>query len=524
MTDKTELTFDEVLAKHDEMWAKIDAAKASGAKLTPDAPTKLDTTDWDAIQKEADAKYGKVELVKQEDKDEPEYPEQDAVVPLPMDISNVDLSSPVGFVGDVVDWIDGQCRYSRRRLAVAAGITAIGNIGGLSHEEDLQGTTANMMTFCVAASSTGKEAVLQAFNELHRAAGINKARQDAFKSEQEIARNLLDHQAAYYCIDEIGIFLRKVLNAQKGGASYLEGIFGQIMAIYSKADSFYGLTGDGKRELQKIYAAMLSKAQDNNDEEKIEFATRKLNVADAGLERPFLSLMGFTTPSTFDGLMTGEMATQGFVGRSIIIHEPDINPLSRKGFKKTPMPMMMAGRLGVLYGGADGHDVEYRGDRRVIKTDKDAAEALFDIDRWINAWGDRLTETNGEAAVALVRRGIELIGKVSFILAIPEGHRTIEHVRWALAYVKRELDYKVRLVFANDNAKDDPTRALRARLLNFLDKDKGVSTAVMVNKTKVDAVTVASILNGLIEEGHAVNKETGKTYRGKKVKNWYATS
>jgi len=52
---------------------------------------------------------------------EPEAPaDADTGPALPFALSGVDLLSPPGFVGQVTDWIDAQCRYPRRRLAVAA--------------------------------------------------------------------------------------------------------------------------------------------------------------------------------------------------------------------------------------------------------------------------------------------------------------------------------------------------------------------------------------------------------------------
>ena len=58
---------------------------------------------------------------------------------LPCKIDDLDLQKPPGFVGVVADWIDSQCRYPRRRLAVASAIVAVGNIGGLKYEDDRAG-------------------------------------------------------------------------------------------------------------------------------------------------------------------------------------------------------------------------------------------------------------------------------------------------------------------------------------------------------------------------------------------------
>jgi len=453
---------------------------------------------------------------------EPEHLEDDGFA-LPIDVTGVDLTRPPGFVGRVADWIDGQCRYPRRRLAVASAITAIGNIGGMSHYDTHDGVTANMLSFCVAASSTGKEAVMQAFTELHIAAGMQGAIQGGIKSEQEIVRNLIENQASFYNIDEIGIFLSKVRNAQqRGGASYLEGVFGTIMNAYSKANSRFLLGGDIKRDLRKAYFGQLSKAQDSGDVEREEYAARMLGMVDNGLERPFLSIIGFTTPSTFEGVMDGETATQGFVGRAIIVAERDINPRPRKSFKKIDMPIMMGGKLGVIYGNEAGR-VEHVGPRKDVTTTPEAAEALDAIIEWLIDYAGHMDEKTGEASVAMIRRAYELIAKVSFILAIPDGIRTMDHVRWAFAFIKDEIDFKVQLVFANDNKKARPEDALAARLMNYIDTENGASTAVLASRSKIDKPTIETTMGHLEGRGEVVSRAGKRRRKGEIVVQWFRT-
>jgi hypothetical protein len=220
--------------------------------------------------------------------------------------------------------------------------------------------------------------------------------------------------------------------------------------------------------------------------------------------------------------MDGETATQGFVGRAIIVNERDINPRARKGFKRKEMPMMMAGRLGVLYGN-EGARVEHAGKRFLVKTDDDAAAALVNINEWLIDYADHMGEKTGEASVAMIRRGYELIAKVSFILAIPDGRRTIEHVRWALAYVKDEMDFKVALVFANDNQKDKPQEALAARLMGYIDADTGASTNVLANRSRVDRLTIETMMLDLQARGMVKKVATGRKHKKVEVFVWKTT-
>lgn len=457
-------------------------------------------------------------------KKEPEH------FPPPFSLVGADLQRPPGFVGEVTDWIDAQCRYPRRKLAVASALVTIGNIGGLRHEDDKDGVTANLLAFCVAASATGKEAVQQAMADLHVAAGVHYAVQGGIKSEQEIMRNLIEHQAAYYMIDEIGIFLQKVRNAQKrGGAAYLEGVFGSIMSGYSKANSRMLLQGDIKRELRKGFAQVLSRAQDDGDTAQISRAERMMRMLDEGLERPFLSLVGYTTPSTFDGIMDGETATQGFVGRALIVTEPDINPEGREDFRKTPMPEAMKARLVSLYTGnafdtMAGNRVEYLGERTPIRTDPDAVEMLKEVARWLHSYADEMGENTGEASVSMIRRAYEMIAKVSFILAIPDGHRKASHVRWAFAYVRAELDAKIKLVFANDNAKDRPDEAKAARIMSYIDSKKGSSIKVLANRMKIKEAELLPVLRKMETHGMVREQMSGRKYAGKPVVVWVSTA
>lgn len=458
---------------------------------------------------------------------EPEVPTQDGPIAPPFLLDGIDLLSPPGFVGDVAAWIDSQCRYPRRRLAVASAIVSVGNIAGLRHEDALDGVTANMLAFCVAASATGKEAVQQAMADLHVAVGVHSAMQGGIKSEQEIMRNMIEHQAAFYIVDEIGIFLAKVRNAQKrGGAAYLEGVFGAIMSAYSKAGSRLLLQGDTKRELRKLYGGALAKAQDDDRPDEVARATRLLKMVDDGLERPFLSVVGFTTPGTFDGIMDGESATQGFVGRSLIVTEQDYNPAARDGFKKRPLPNHIAMRLSQLFNGGrfDATDrpgrVEFIESRELIQTTPEAEAMLVQVSHWLHAYADEMEQHTGEASVALIRRAYEMVAKVSFILAIPSGARGPGEVRWAFAYVRAELDAKIKLVFANDNAKARPEDAIAARVLNFLDPDKGATSAVLANRTRASVAQIDATLIKMESRGLVRRSTTERLYRGKKIARW----
>lgn len=454
-----------------------------------------------------------------------------------LETKGVDLLRPPGFVGRICDWINDQCRFPREQLAVAASLIAVGNVAGLRYTDDLDGVTSNQFAFCVAGSGTGKEAIQQAIGEIHRAAGIHRATHGAIKSEQEITRNLIRHQAALYIIDEIGIFLQKIANAQKrGGAAYLDGVIGILMSAYSKADGFMLLTGDTKDDVRAMMQQELAqcvKAINGNEDETGYNARRKpqleraLDHIDNGLERPFVSMVGFTTPVTFEGLVTHEQATNGFIGRSLLIRERETNPKAKRKFKRRPMPDKIKYALSGLYSGGsydaknDGR-VEYYGDRIKIPTDPEAADLMAEAQEWFYQYAEEHKGKTGLEAV--VRRGYEIMAKISLTLAAPEGVRTIEHVRWAYAMAKRDIDDKIALAHGNET--DSETEAIAARIMGVVSKDHGEPISVVLQRCRRwDRNKVDQTIAQLVEKSYLVEVDVPVRAGAKKTtKKYFAGS
>jgi len=437
-----------------------------------------------------------------------------------IDITGIDLKRPPGFVGTVTAFINSQCRYPRETLAIAAALTSVGNIVGLRYADDLHNVTTNLFTFCVAGSGTGKEAIQQAALAIHRAARINAAVHGNIKSEQEILRNLTDHQAAYYIIDEIGIMLRKIRNAQqKGGAAYLDGVIGMLMSVYSKANGWLPVTGDMRKEVRKSLLQELQhierKLEDKPNsilEDRIAAIEYAIKSLENGIEKPFLSLMGFTTPVTFDDLVDFESATNGFIGRSLLFNERETVPDEKEDFVRPPMDERLALALATLYSAGsydtmEGQRIEHYGEKLTIPTSDDARVMLEQVMRLFHELALEHKDTNGLEALAL--RAKEAVAKVSFILAVPEGIRTVEHVRWAYALIRRDVEEKTRLVIGNDRRKDSPAQALMARILNLVAGDNGETLGVLVNRIKnVKKEDIEKCLDLLVKDGLVTVSET----------------
>ena len=325
------------------------------------------------------------------------------------------------------------------------------------------------------------------------------------------------------------LFRSKVKNAQqKGGAIYLDGVVGMLMAAYSKADGFMLITGDMKEDLRgqlsKEAAALRKKIEENDAgpyaERRLASLENTLSTLDKGLERPFLSLVGYTTPVTFDELVDYQSATNGFIGRALIFNDRDTAPRSKRGFRKRPMADAMEARLQQMFSGgeydmlADGGRVEYYGPRRKIPTSQDAHDML---DAALDWFEDQAIEHKGKTGLeALYLGAYELVSKVSLILAVDGGLRTTEHVRWAFALVRRDVEEKSRLVTANDRQKDAPKLALSAKIANVIGED-GETIGVIYNRLrKFKRADVDAALAKMVEGGVAL-EERRKSKNGKET-------
>ena len=58
---------------------------------------------------------------------------------LPFLTDDINLKSPPGLTGKIVDWINQGSHYLREHLAVIAALTAIGNVAGLKYRDDIWG-------------------------------------------------------------------------------------------------------------------------------------------------------------------------------------------------------------------------------------------------------------------------------------------------------------------------------------------------------------------------------------------------
>lgn len=442
--------------------------------------------------------------------------------PQAIDTSSFDPLRPPGFAGQLAAWIESRTRRKREALASMSAIWVMGVAFGLHYRDDRDRATTNLFVFNVAGSGSGKDGILGATAEVLEVCGMSAAVHGTIKSEQEIARNLTRHQMAAYMMDEVGFLFQRIKGAKNSGASYLEGVLGLLMSAYSKADGRLMVSGDLKEDIRghlRKELMQVDKAMDEHGEKPNLVARQKaihyqLDTLDAGIDRPFLAMTGYTTEKNFNDLVTFESATTGFIGRAILCIEQDTTPATKKNWKKLPMPEALQMTMQQLASGGsydvmDSKErrVEHYGDRIEIPTTAEASAMLDNIVDLFDQMAYEHKERSGLEALPM--RGYEQVSKVSLILAIPEGVRTVEHVRWAYALIKRDIESKMRLVLANDNDKSDPARALLMTLLQMVDGPDGETAGVIMRRLerKYKREDIQSALDKLVE-GKKISAET----------------
>lgn len=441
--------------------------------------------------------------------------------PKAIDTSSFDPLRPPGLAGQIAEWIESRTRRKREALAAMSAIWVMGVAFGLRYRDDRDRATTNLFVFNVASSGSGKDGILSASAEILSHCGVSAAVHGTIKSEQEIARNLTRHQMAAYMMDEVGFLFQKINGAKKSGASYLEGVVGLLMSAYSKADGRLMVSGDLKeeirghlrKELMQIEKYMEEKGETPTLTSRAAAITYQLDTLDAGIDRPFLAMTGYTTEKNFNDLVNFEAATTGFMGRAILCVEQETAPPTKKGWKKTELPENIRLTMQQLAQGGSfdltktSNRVEHYGDRIEIPTSA-AANAMLDdiVDLFDEMAYYHKERTSLEA---LPMRGYEQVSKISLILAIPEGVRTVEHVRWAYALVRRDIESKMRLVLANDKAKDDPAMALRMTISQMVDGPDGETLGVILRRLekRFKRADIEACLNMMVKD-HQVAKES----------------
>src|SRR5690606_22488060 len=114
----------------------------------------------------------------------------------------------------------------------------------------------------------------------------------------------------------------------------------------------------------------------------LESLKARLN-SDGRLDKPFLSILGFTTPEQLREIMTISNVKTGFLGRAMLCLEPDEFPIEREGHEIPDVPFALKMKLRALAGISNENDrIEASGDAIPVSYTNEADELLAGFARW----------------------------------------------------------------------------------------------------------------------------------------------
>ena len=463
--------------------------------------------------------------------DDTEWEPLEAETTMPADTVGINLLRPPGFVGKIVDWINSRCMYPRERLAVAAALQIVGNAAALRYRVAPLDTTLNLMTFGVAGSGSGKGAILDCVQEVHREIGLGRVLYGGVKSEQEILRNAIRHQPVYYTVDEAGSLLAKVSNARKNGGktSYLEAVPATLMSLYSHADKVFAVTGDLKEEIMNIIEKEVARIQKKLDkgegtEDELEAALKSRGRADAGIVNPVMSFFGVTEPSAFSEAINNDrwLVVGGFLGRFLIFEEldnvPRRKPLDQIKKDKLPDELKIV-LMGIFNDGnysavdADYKRIENRGETKHITMTEDAMKEAERIEEYWYLQA-RKEQDDGTGLEQLAQRANELTLKIAGILSVQTMVITKENLLWAYALVKHVTQLKISKVKAVDGSESKDAKEKGEGILEAIKSVLGQGSdyyteGVIANRyrTRYTKDNIVEGLNFLVANGEVLLKE-----------------
>lgn len=470
--------------------------------------------------------------------------EDRVTLPSIADDADINIHEPPGLLGRINDYIYACSPFPNRNLSLACSLSVMTNVIGRKYylPGRFSNIQPNMLVMCIAGSSVGKDSVLKAANRLLRNVGVGSAVHGRIKSEKDLLDALESNQFAMYVNDEFGYFLQRLNNAmKKGNASYLEGIIGTIMEVFTKGDDSALLDLSRKKAISEHYEGLIEKYSKalkdgigniDKHKQRIDRAKFLLDKLKDGFANPFLSMFTTATPRTMELAFSGEATENGFLSRAMTFHEYETNPRPKEGYTgapEVPTGLSMALRA-VAFERDDcpfGRIDSFEQKRVAIRVDQDAQVYM---DRAIGYFFD-LAETQKESGLeSLPRRALDSIVKVSIALAAEDQHLTLPMVRYAVKLVRSEMDKKIRRVNSTEGMAsrnvDERADAVAHRICEVCGTETGETLAVLHRQCKSSSLTKASlaeIVDGLVANGYLEQIDTGRTYHRVPVYRYKAT-
>lgn len=407
-----------------------------------------------------------------------------------INIPNWIVETAPGIVGEFAQWITSTARYPQPILSLGNALIGIGVLKGHKVQTET-GLRTNLYGLALADSGSGKGHPMKMLDQLFSKTG-NEALLSGVPVSDVGVINLLHHRGgrAFVQWDEIGHALQAMTDPRS--ASHEKKILGELLNLYTKADSVYRGRERGSHKLEPRLV----------------------------IDQPCLGLWGATTFKKFYKSVSCDLAADGFLPRILIfpVENPDIEPQDIKDKAEIPSHILDFFNED-LYLPESIRRKELGTTMLnpvIIPFTKDARLILKDIEEYFRKEKkkERIADTGLDAVWT---RGYEITCQVALVVSCGEVINEDEVV-WAFSLVKESLKCSCDL-FKKYSFESKDGQLLKEMLFVIKNKPGSDSKAIFKKFQNYKSKDLHPILETLIERGQVkVIKEPGT---GKKAKTLY---
>lgn len=206
--------------------------------------------------------------------------------PLTTDDRLIDLCSPPGLVGEIVDWMEASSDRPNRVLLLGAALTFVGTLAGRKFATPSNLRTNNLVV-TLAPSGHGKDHALGRVKTLASAAGLDRYVGPARIMSASALRKLVAREPAVGCyMDEFGGFMGQIHDRRAGLHNAM--IRYDLLEMFSAAGTFFAGAEYAGEAATKVFA-------------------------------PNFSISGTSTPESFWSSLSSLSASDGLLARLILL-------------------------------------------------------------------------------------------------------------------------------------------------------------------------------------------------------------
>lgn len=458
---------------------------------------------------------------------------------------HIDVLNPHGIVGEIVNHINSTAYRDRPGIAVGAALWAVSSAMNRMYLTP-DGGKVSLVVMGIAASGSGKDNPYQVAKGLLIKAGYGNALYPEMASDKDMIKSVIDHQCAFYAIDEAHKIFSAMQN--KNANTYLQQIEGAILNLSTeRVLTLRSKESESLRSNIEKRLAQLEKVKEETEmgaefivENQIQWTKKKLSYLTDGLKNPFMNLYATSTPAKLDGMVSEDTLSSGLMGRTLLIREFEDFPKAKAyGFgsiNREEIPKKIHDRFNnIVHRGRaqdktmtyrDDYGLEFWGDPITIT----ASKAASDLSVKIGAWFDSKAQKSNPMMQPIWARGFQMTSVIASIVAAESTIISEDDLMYAFALVKSDINTKTGMCLqsmADDKDADTEDRgdALAAKLIQMCDTQDGLQPSIIKKKTKkkFSESDTKNTLDKLVEAGAIERTETlwngRSSVRFKTVKN-----